>query len=477
MIPLLALVLMAGPEQPARTQGDDIALASLDAAKQNPDAARFARYQSAYHTADESELVAYGKALSFWVNSLSRNAEVVKPRAVGPTLWAIDLREYGIDPEVYDKLADVDPFFHRKLVVGPGEVEYPGGWLAGEFFGPGKYQFKEKYFAKPVGVFKGKNQIALSKLTHSNAPILFLPWFIQQTSQQEGRAVGYYDIQGLRNLADLEALAGLDRKAAQRVQKEVASLVVESGVTLQNRQLYRFGTIAGAWWESRDVSDPTGRGNAVQNLDAEFLPEAFEVIFSRPNGLQGYGLLNDKGELQKTAPDRIASDKLSPSNDRRVHVGISCVRCHKEDGLRPFDDYGRKLFAKDGPLPLDSPVFETFQRLRRLHLKPYNRLIAADRAIYAAALEECNGLTGEENAKLFAWVVEDYDAPVGSERAAAMLGVPADRLRAVLLANARKGFFPPVVAGLLLKPEQPMRREHFEEFFATLDLMLAGAMQ
>ena len=67
---------------------------------------------------------------------------------------------------------------------------------------------------------------------------------------------------------------------------------------------------------------PLGPGS-VENT---FLHAGGEAIFSLPNGLQGYYIMNAVNNRLDKAPNAIVSDPKRP--DKAVELGISCMGCH-----------------------------------------------------------------------------------------------------------------------------------------------------
>jgi hypothetical protein len=86
-------------------------------------------------------------------------------------------------------------------------------------------------------------------------------------------------------------------------------------------------------------------------------------------------------------------------------------------------------------------------------------------------------MTGAELAKAYERVWSRYlDEPVTLESAAAEAGVTPDEIRLRMLAYVRaKGVIDPVLAPYVAKDPPPVRREHFEERFPLLMLILGGA--
>src|SRR5262249_57857564 len=57
-----------------------------------------------------------------------------------------------------------------------------------------------------------------------------------------------------------------------------------------------------------------------------FLHAGGEAIFSLPNGLHGFMLVNNVGNRVDKGPVQIVSDPKRP--DRAVETGVSCMSCH-----------------------------------------------------------------------------------------------------------------------------------------------------
>lgn len=448
---MLAIILSAAVAQPVadapaqRSPADEVLAALADARRLPPDQCRQTRYLSLYAIAPERR-ADYAKVLAYHVNTLSREAEAVRPRRVTESLYAVECDAYGWVLTTFGGLHEFDPWFHARAIAGGKEIIVHGPWLP----------------AKEIA--------ELTTLTGSVVPIVRADWFVHQTGQQPAKGPGYYDFLAAKKLADVEEVAGLDRKVAQRVRREIAAVVAESGVTLQNRQIFRFGTVAGAWWESRDVAESTGPKNAVRNLDGDFKHDATEVFFTLPNGLWGLAVANAKGELQASAPDNIAGDHESTNNDRRVRVGISCVRCHREDGLRPIDDYSRKAFRVGGAVGLGSPDRERARRLKQLYLGPLQKEIAGDRAKYAEVLKELTGLTSEKFVPLYAAAWRDYESPtLMPADVARWVGVSEKELiQSIRWGLRTQGLTDLALAGIVADPPLPLRREHVEELTPVL---------
>jgi len=435
------------------------------------------RYLSLYHLHGEEreELL---KALVFHVNQLSKEVELVKLRLVNPHLVRLDIADPIWDAQVYDRLADGDFYFSTKAittVVVTEKKHWPGGkWKDGQEYGAQDYEEKvEKKVAQTITApWLDPGEIGeLVRLTQSRAPILRADWFIVQTAAQVDRVVGYYDLLGAKDRDEFERIVGVDRKAAARLKKETAAMLSRSGVAINNRQVLRLQALTGSYWMTLDSQKSQDTGNAIRLLNGDFKHEAEEIFGTLPNGLFAYFLSDAGGKRQESVPDTIAHDSRSTSNDLRIHPGISCIRCHVE-GIRPIADTGRALFAGD-PIVLQSPIYEKYKRLTRLYLSDLQKHIRRDNEDLADVLRRINGLTPQENAKLFARVWSRYvDEDLGLEASARELGVTKNRLLAVLNEQLKRQGSLDHVAAMFLAG-LPVRREHFEELFGTLSLSVA----
>lgn len=469
--PLAVLVTLFATAVGFAGSPEQVRAALADLQRQPPALRPYLRYLSLEAIAGP-EREEFRKALTFTVNSLSRESELVAPRLATPDLVVLNIQDYGWDARVYEKLADRDPYFHVQLekvveIQTKEEVGYrtpSGAWVT---TGTRPVTKREKKKVTAAAPWLPAAEIAqLILLTQSQAPILRADWFLVQANIQVNRGgAGYYNFLGLKNRADLEKLVALDRKAAQRVRREVAAIITESGVALNNRQIYRFQSITGGYWETRDVNDNLNQRNAVRVLNGDFVHDAEEIYASLPNGLFVMAASNAQGALQDSVPDAIAADRQSTSNDLRIHPMLSCVRCHQE-GLRPIDDWSRRFYRDD--VQLQSPDESKLRRLKQLYLGDLERWLKRDREDYTDALQKTNGLTPAENARVLGRVWQQYqDTTVTGQQLALELGVTYPEMLTAFKGYAKSGSLDVVLLGYLKVPEIPARREYIEEAFAV----------
>ncbi len=506
---LLLLVVLASPARASPALA--VQAARADAQRQPVAVQRDCRYLSLYAVSlkQRSDFLA---ALAFHCNSLSQEAEIIRPVLVTPDLLRISLLDYGIDPKTWEKLAANDPYFHAILVkevvdVKIVEVDVPIGYwrmkATREIVTDDAWIARNKDFVYWQTVRTDRREVkketkrqetitsaapwlpaadiaALYVLTGSECPIVRGDWWLVWTAIQAGRkGAGYYDFLGLKTRLDAEKLAGLDVVAARRLRKELAALVAESGVALNNRQIIRYQTISGGWWVTLDSNTNTGKQNALSLLDGDFKHDAEEIYFVLPNGLFGLVASDAQGALQATVPDTIAPDHVSTSNDRRIHPGLSCVRCHVS-GLQPIDDWARSVYQ--GPEKPGSPIILAavspvkLKRLRQLYLSPLKSRLAKDNQEYADALLLVNGLTPQRNAAVYAAAWHQYaETSLGPDEIAAELGVTREvwlrALKQYAAPNGQPVIGDPVLVGML--GGRKVRREHAEERHALMQQILA----
>jgi hypothetical protein len=234
-------------------------------------------------------------------------------------------------------------------------------------------------------------------------------------------------------------------------------------VAKNNRVIERHDGAHGAYWRSYDFSDNTGRQNIFERpLGPAPGPHGFrhaggEIIFSLPNGLQGYLLVDGDGRRVDKAPGEIVSDPKRP--DRLVENGLSCHSCHVR-GLLPKDDQVRahvlknaRAFAprdRDAILALYAPP----ERLRRLMKEDMER--------FARALEKAGVPAGDPEPVLT--VTLRYEGVLDLRAAAAEVGLKPDDF-AVRLRNAPDLARP---LGALLARGGTVQRQVFEETYPEL---------
>jgi hypothetical protein len=439
-----------------------------------------------YMVVPKEEAVDWRKVLDFWANSLSKKSQRFRLYRVGADLVALDLRRAGIDPKVWDRLADFEPYHYiqGRLVDVSEVIDWKGGvhpsdgkvWPAGRY----KVWSKKRENVSVLSYGDEKVTAALTLLTGSKAPIVRGDWWLVHTSQQVGRkGTGYRDFLGTPNRAAFQRRVGLDQKLAEELERVTRSILARSGVAINNRQIVRFQTITGGYWATLDVNNSLGKRNAVRNLGSDYVHDAEEIYGVLPNGLLAMHLSDAAGTAQDSVPDTIAHDRTSPNNDKRVHLASSCVRCHIE-GIRPIEDWARKAYrlpddTKSLKVLLADPDYDRLERNQREYLSGLGEHVKDDQERYEKAVKDLTGLKAPEMARLFKRLHSEYlDADLLLADVARLAGYTEEQVRAALLTEARTN--PPLdppLAGLLAKPDPlGIRRESVEELFPTIMQLL-----
>lgn len=441
--------------------GNEVIAAAKDAAKLPPEVAATTRYIS-YWWVDEKLRPEHVQINNLWINSLSRASALKPMRKVTETLYAVDLYQYRINPKIWEGFKNFDPYFHVQLKkVAP----WPGGiWPKdGKHYESNAFLHETKTAAAAPWL-PTKEIGTLVALTQSESPLLRADWWFNQTSIQDQRdGVGYYDFLGVKNRDDFDKLVALDIKASQKIEREFRAIVSRSGVSRFGRQLERLQGLTGGYWRTLDVLDDNkNERNALRNLDADYKHQAEEIYAPLSNGLFAYFLCDQNGVRQDSAPDKIGYDKTASLNDGRIHIGLSCVRCHVE-GLRPINDWGRQIFTKG--INLASPDREKAKRLEQLYLSNLDKWYKADNDAYAAALKECCNMTPEESAKAIGRVWKAYDErdllPADAAREFGLTEeVYLERLRAYFTADKLADL---VLASHIADPPIAIRQDDFEQ--------------
>lgn len=282
---------------------------------------RFTRYFTITHLYNagrsEDELQTFRLALSKLVNSLSWERDIEVPRPIDPakTILRVDLRHYQWTDDVWKRIL----------------AEYP--------------------YAVKLG---DKTARAVYALADCELPYARADWFVFAAS----RPPLYHDILQLpRTDRELEQKLAVDVDANIRNEKVARAGFNSSGVSSNNRLVERHRSGYGAYWKSYDFAHNQDHKNLFAyplgpSKDASsFQHDGGEIIFSLPNGLQGYLLTDGTGIRIDKGPTSIVRDDRQP--DRSVVNGVSCMSCHaqgmieKADQVREHVERNPGGFSKD----------------------------------------------------------------------------------------------------------------------------------
>lgn len=300
----------------------DIVYAVLnDLKSMEPRQRRFIRYFTFanLHNAGsaDKDLQEYRHALAKLSNSLSWHPRITVPKAVDParTIYRIDLRDYQWNAQTWTRI----------LAAYPHHIP-----------------------------MKGQALQWIVTATGTELPYVRADWFVANAS----RPPLYHDILQLPLTdRDLERQLRVDVLLDIQEERVVRAGFNGSGIARNNRLLERHDAGYGYYWKSYDFSENVDRQNLFehpfgpQQGQNSFVHAGGEIIFSLPNGLQGYLVVDANGRRLERAPIEIVSDPRRP--DRLVETGISCMSCHvrglhpKSDQIRAHVDKNPNAFSKE----------------------------------------------------------------------------------------------------------------------------------
>jgi hypothetical protein len=474
------------------------------------------------------------------VNLISLYSEPVRPlllatpeqEAAGKQgdLYVLDTRDPRWKLSTFEKLADIDPYYHVLTAeVKYEEVledqEWPGGVdpTDNKYYKPGTYKVKVKRRVtgdklnaasfvllsreETEEVLKARKDPAalttalaatnigkLLAMTKSQVPFVRADWFLVQGSRQlslnnKQTGVGYYDWLRLKDRDDFFRLVKLREADSIEIGREIRAVITKSGVSQQNRQVERLQALAGGLYFTLDVKDPTGRGNAaVQLKKGDYLHDAEEIYGALPNGLPATFLSDAKGVRQDSAPDFIGGDDspLRLGRDARIHVNIACIRCHHGNVLQPLDDYVRRNMNL--PQELNTTDYDLRRDFLRQYFSNLNLALANDRLLYWQAVGRLTGVDvlnasrdelKEESDRVFNAYAGAYNAYVDTPLKIADVArehhtTPVKLKGALLLVRQTTGALNPALAGLLTSPPDVTLRTSHEELYQLVETHLRG---
>ncbi|MBY4892019.1 cytochrome c [Rhodobacteraceae bacterium N5(2021)] len=324
--------------------------------------------------------------LNKFINSVFRAPTIQQVTPVARTdgaLVRIDLRDFGWTADDWRALTE--------RVHTQGAVEAGVTAAAWDELAP-PYPYAVSPTSDPMlGV--------IANYTGSAVPILQADWFTRHASEQP-----YYDML-LRlpdNIAVLEARMGIDvfREIREMRLIRAGFLAASSGVSDHNRMLERFDLPRGGYyWRSYDFAGSDGSQSLITHPDgpaemgltvsgtAPFEHDGGEMIFSLPNGMQGYYLSEADGRRLSEGPTSIVSFRERPIG-RGIELvnGRSCFACH-DNGMIARRDEIRSFIQT-------APHFDIRQRDVLLRMYPEQSVLdeyfRRDTETFVAALSAMN---------------------------------------------------------------------------------------
>jgi hypothetical protein len=462
---LLSAVLLATPADEMRAAGTDIERVA-------PELRPTTRYLTLYNI-EPAERTAAVRVVSYVLNALSRTRAISTPKRVTPTLWRVNLTAYApIDDDrrawtaAWEKLAETDPYFHIRTEVA---VEQPShGRVSPKLATASRRDAATKIATTDGGWIDLAAATRLHAATLSAGPLLRADYFVSQATIPPR----YYEFTGIADAeSDFLKSVGVDRATIDRLRADIGANLIISGVTAKPRRIVWSQGPLGGVYSTLDVErveaqrDPIRRPLSAGGLVFKY--DVSEWFALAPNGLWRTALYNSAGKRQDSVPDRVAKDTSDPHADGIVVPLLSCIRCHREGGLRPFRDDQSRLLT--GRVDLYSPDPRIVQRAAEFYDEPrLQRQMTFDRQTYTDATARATGnLTPEQLADALAALIRRFTyQPVTPDQAATEVGLDLESFRQVL-APTRD----PII--LLLLEGNSVLRGQWESSFAEAALAAA----
>ncbi len=383
------------PTQKPRTHEDIMDLIVADQAKLGNRGNDY-RYVSFLHFADErrspEELDSAASVFSVVLNSLSRKAAIVKPVAADPgrTLWRFRLADVGWGEDDWDEVIAHDPYCVRSNKAAHRAVY-------------------DRLRTEGV-VVRGDWFLATATKPPLYERLLDIPQTLQELEDDLG----------------IDINANLNRARPDAIRIGFRS----SGVSANNRMIERHKLRNGGFfWISYDFAsneddadlreNPLGPQAANEkNFNRVFQHDGGEVIYSLPNGMQAYLLINAAGQRIDQAPKEIVKD--ARRRPGAVENGISCIGCHGVTGMnhpRVYDEIVK--YADEHKNRFNN---RELQEIRTLYPANGAQILNADANRYLAAMQAAGGRRvdpGTIEYDEFINLVGQYEGKVGL-RAGAM---------------------------------------------------------
>jgi mono/diheme cytochrome c family protein len=384
----------------------------------------FLRYFTLTHLynagAQTEEITAYQNALSKLLNSLSWQKRIVIPTAIEPTktIFRIDMRKFSWTAGTWKNLL----------------VSYPYNLVP----------------ASPIAK-------TITMATECELPFVRADWFVSNAA----RPPLYHVLLDMpKSAGDLEKKLLIDVEKDIKEETAIRAGFSESGVSRNNRIVERHESPYGAYWRSYDFSSSTGKQNIFQN-PLGFEPAGGEIVFNLPNGMQGYMLVNGKGDRINNGPIEIVNNKTNPT-DPIVRNGLTCMTCHTR-GLKAFTDQVREVAVKT-----PNPDYDRNKCLALYGPKSaMETLFIEDLKRYADATQETDNEIGDTEP--IALLSGEYEAPVSVARASAEVGMKPEEFLKKLKSDPELS----AQFAVLLADNGAIKRDTWQEGFGSLSRNLA----
>jgi hypothetical protein len=311
---------------------------------------RFVRYFSLTHLwnagLSEDEIQTYRNAFVKLLNSLSWNSTLVRPTPIDParTILRIDIRQVNWNNDIWSQIEEANPYGIT--------FEFPDATVCYE-------------------------------ATQCQMPLVRVDWFVFAASKPPL----YHRVLAVPETdAELESELKVNVSANIDQEQVIRAAFNRSGVSQNNRLIEWHKSPYGSYWKSYDFGGNTDRQNLFAFPlgpagDEAFQHDGGEIIFTLPNGLQGYLLVDEAGQRIDTGPTSIVSDPKRA--DKTVTNGVSCMSCHYTGVIPKTDEIGPAVRANPKAFENSADILALYRDPREL-----NAQFDVDAKSFAAALKE-----------------------------------------------------------------------------------------
>lgn len=427
------------PARPRRTkrrfiESENVVDSILNELKSTPERSqRFMRFFSLVNlynadVADE-ELATYRNAFRKLLNSLSWSRDIVLPKSINPTetLFAVDIRNLNWESELWNSLETANPYHVPRFTKSAAECY---------------------------------------RRTQTQMPLVRVDWFVHAASQPPL----YHEILQLPETdAELETTLHVNVASNIEQEKAIRAGFNRSGVSQHNRMIEWHRSTYGSYWKSYDFGGSVGRQNLFENPmgpgadSGTFRHDGGELIFSLPNGLQGYMLVDGNGGRIDQGPVAIVSDPKRP--DRKVTNGVSCMSCHYAGVIPKRDEVGEAVRANRRAYRNADDILSLYRPSKEL-----NEILAQDGQRFVSALEKLGIKNLSRSGESISAMAAQFEDDIDLKYVAAEFGITEQEFRTRVVGASRVTR----IYGPLLVNGGTIKRDTLKTTFvdACLDLKL-----
>lgn len=299
---------------------------------------------------DERHLRMARAALAKALNSLSWKSDLMIPEAIdtNQTVYAVNISKLGWSKEHWNAIVAEYPYHIESDAIVDGGNGDIGERLRRIDQGMIELSGNDRQI-KHLRVDWFVTIGLRPKLYHKLLYDLTLP-------ELQKRPDSEVDAANPRSMTDIDLERHLKIDVATNIFRSPAKArragFVESGISGQNRMIERHEIPSGGYyWKSYDFLKSNSRSILTEfplgpRLDDDdefsFEHDGGEIIFTLPNGLQGYLLTVARGNRLDAGPIEIVGDALKTSGNQLIVNGLSCVVCHRKGMVEPPDDVVRE---------------------------------------------------------------------------------------------------------------------------------------